>query len=67
MVIFNMAWGGSLNENGSNHIRMLRQAEKIIEFLEILKDDLDFEERANLSKTIEIITDYVLKISDKKK
>jgi len=60
-----MTWGSSLNKKGSDHIRMLRQAEKVISFLEKLKDDLNFEERGNLLKTIPIFTEYVLKISEK--
>ncbi|MFX1390504.1 MAG: hypothetical protein ACFE9Z_10605 [Promethearchaeota archaeon] len=60
-----MAWGGSLNKNGSDHIRMLKKAENVIAFLEELKTDLTLEEQKNLSKTIDIITDYVFRISKK--
>ncbi|MFX0105054.1 MAG: hypothetical protein ACFE75_06155 [Candidatus Hodarchaeota archaeon] len=58
-----MAWGGSLNKNGSDYIRKLREADRVIGFLEKLKEDLNPDEHAYLSKTIEIITDYISKIS----
>ncbi|MFX1502022.1 MAG: hypothetical protein ACFFDH_13750 [Promethearchaeota archaeon] len=59
-----MAWGGSLNKKGSNHIRKLREVEKVIGFLENFKKDLNPEEKEYFSKTIEIITEYIMKISD---
>jgi hypothetical protein len=62
-----MAWGGSLNKNGSDHILMLKKAENVISFLEKLKTDLTLEEQKNLSKTIDIIMDYVFRISQKEK
>ena len=61
-----MAWGGSLNKDGSDHIRILREADKVIGFLENLKEDLKLEEQTNISKTIEIITEFILRISEKK-
>ena len=62
-----MAWGGSLNKEGSNHIRKLREADKVIGFLEHLKNELRSEEKEILSKTVEIIMEYVTKISENKK
>jgi hypothetical protein len=62
-----MAWGGSLNKNGSDYIRKLREAERVIAFLESLKEDINPDEQANLSKTIDIITDHISKISQKRK
>ena len=32
-----MAWGGSLNKRGSDYIRMLRDADRVISFLERIK------------------------------
>ena len=61
-----MAWGGSLNKKGSEYIRALREADRVIAFLERLKEDLNPDEQANLSKTIDIITDYISKISQKR-
>ena len=62
-----MAWGGSLNRKGSDHIRKIREADKVIGFLENLKKDLNHEEIKYFSKTIEIISDYITKISENKK
>jgi len=61
-----MAWGGSLNKNGSDYIRKLREADRVISFLEGLKEDLNTKEQTNLSKTIEIIAEHISKISEKK-
>jgi len=60
-----MVWGGSLNKKGSNHLRKIREADKVIAFLENLKNDLNTEEKEYLSKTIELITEYITKISEK--
>ena len=61
-----MAWGGSLNKDGSDYIRKLREADRVITFLESLKEELNTEEQANFSRTIEIIVEYISKISEKK-
>jgi len=61
-----MAWGGSLNKKGSDYLRMLREADRVIAFLESVREELNHEEQANFSRTIEIITDYISKISEKK-
>jgi len=61
-----MAWGGSLNENGSDYIRKLREADRVVAFLENLKEHLNPKERAILSNTVEIIIDYISKVSEKK-
>lgn len=61
-----LAWGGSLNKKGSDHIRKLREIDKIIAFLESFKKDLNLEEQEIISKTIEIIMEYGIKISEKK-
>ncbi|MFX1378382.1 MAG: hypothetical protein ACFFA4_04760 [Promethearchaeota archaeon] len=61
-----MVWGGSLNKQGSNHIRKLRETDKIIEFLENFKEDLNPKEKEYISKTIEIIINYISKISERK-
>ncbi len=60
-----MAWGGSLNKKGSNHIRKLREADKVIGFLENFKKSLIPEEKENFTRTIEIIIEYINKISEK--
>ncbi len=59
-----MVWGGSLNKEGSDYLRKIRDADKVIAFLENTKEDLNLEDQMILSKTIEIIVDYVSKISE---
>ena len=58
-----MAWGGSLNEKGSDHLRNLREADKVIKFLEKFKEDLSDNEKKLISNAIEIIVDHFTKKS----
>ena len=58
-----MAWGGSLNEKGSDHLRNLREADKVIKFLEKFKEDLSDTEKKLFSNVIEIIVDHFTKSS----
>lgn len=60
-----MAWGGSLNKEGSDYVRNLREAEKAIKFLEGLKGELNDEEKQIVSDTINIIVNYYTKASNK--
>ena len=60
-----MVWGGSLNKKGSDHLRKIREADKVIAFLEKFKNNMNTEEEKHLSKTIELITEYIIKISEK--
>jgi len=60
-----MAWGGSLNQKGSDYIRRLREADRVISFLERLKEDLNHEEQEIFKRTIDIIVDYVSNMSKK--
>jgi hypothetical protein len=53
-----MAWGGSLNKKGSDHLRDLREADKVIKFLEKFKEDLSDNEKKLFSNVIEIIVDH---------
>ncbi|MHA2180296.1 MAG: hypothetical protein ACXAAH_02600 [Promethearchaeota archaeon] len=61
-----MAWGGSLNKEGSDYLRRLREADKVISFLENLKNHLEPEKSLNLSRTIEIIIEFISLASEKK-
>ena len=61
-----LAWGGSLNKNGSDYIRRLREADKVIEFLEIIKKELNQEDQVQITKSIDIIVDYISKLSENK-
>jgi len=58
-----MAWGGSLNKEGSDHLRNLREADKVIKFLEKFKEDLSDNEKKLISNAIEIIVDHFTKSS----
>lgn len=54
-----MAWGGSLNRDGTKYYQILRSADKTISFLEELKQFLTSDKQKVLNNTIEIITDHV--------
>jgi len=58
-----MAWGGSLNEEGSDHLRNLREADKVIKFLEKFKEELSDNEKKLISNAIDIIVDHFTKSS----
>jgi len=50
-----MVWGGSLNKEGSDYIKKLMEADKVIKFLENLKNDIKEKEKETVSAVIEII------------
>jgi hypothetical protein len=56
-----MVWGGAFNERGSDYIRNLVQAEKVLKFLEKFKEEVSPEEKESLERTINIIVDYFTK------
>ena len=56
-----MAWGGSLNKEGSDHIREIKQADNVVKFLEEFKEKLDIEEKAKFNTVIDIIVKYYTK------
>jgi len=58
-----MAWGGSLNKKGSDHLRNLREADKVIKFLEKFKEDLSDNEKKLISNAIDLIVNYFTKNS----
>ena len=58
-----MAWGGSLNKEGSDYVRNLREADKALKFLEGFKLQLDDEEKQIVSNAINIIVKVYTKES----
>lgn len=61
-----MVWGGSLNKKGSDYLRKLRKADKVVEFLEEFKNDLKEAEKQIVSNTINIIVDHITKLSERR-
>ncbi len=61
------AWGGSLNEKGSEYMKKVIEAEKVVKYLENLKKELNQEERKIFGKAIDIITNYVNNLREPKK
>ena len=61
-----MAWGGSINLNGSNYLRKLREIEKVLKFLEEFKNELNSKDTESINKTIDIIVNYVNNLSEGK-
>ena len=53
-----MAWGGSLNKEGSDHVREIRQADNVVKFLEKFKEKLDIEEKAKFDIVIDILVKH---------
>ena len=56
-----MAWGGSLNKDGSDYVRNLRETDNVLKFLEGLKRQLNDEEKQIVSDTINIIVNHYTK------
>ena len=56
-----MVWGGSFDKKGSDYIRELVQAEKVLKFLEKFKEEVSPKEKEYLERTIAIIVDYFTK------
>ena len=56
-----MAWGGSLNKDGSDYMRNLRETDNVLKFLEGLKRQLNDEEKQIVSDTINIIVNHYTK------
>ena len=56
-----MAWGGSLNKKGSDYMRKLMEAERVIKFLEQFKEEISPKEKDFISKTIDAITKHYTK------
>jgi len=61
-----MAWGGSLNKKGSDYVRKIREADRVLKFLEEIKKNLNPIEIETISKTIEIIVSQISKGSEQK-
>jgi hypothetical protein len=59
-----MVFGGSLNKEGSKYLRILREAENTVKFLEDLKKESSQSEKEKIEQTINIITRYITKISE---
>ncbi|MBN1802985.1 MAG: hypothetical protein JW891_15860 [Candidatus Lokiarchaeota archaeon] len=62
-----MAWGGSLNKNGTDYLRKLRELENTVRILEKLKENLSQEKKRQLDTAIDIIVDYMNELSRGKK
>ncbi len=59
-----MAWGGSLNKEGSAHLRILRETDKVLKFLEGFKQKLNEKEKQKISEVIDIIVQHHTKKSE---
>ena len=58
-----MAWGGSLNKEGSDYLRNIREADKVIKFLERIKQELKDEEKQLISNAIDVLVNHYTKES----
>jgi len=61
-----MAWGGSINVKGTEYLRKVRELDKILKFLEEFKNEIGPEETKSISNTIDIIVNYMNKLSEGK-
>ena len=61
-----MAWGGSINLDGSNYLRKLREIEKVLKFLEEFKKELNSKDTESINRVIDLIVDHVNTLSEGK-
>lgn len=54
-----MVWGGSLDRDGSDYIKRLKEAENVIKFLEKLKIEVSYDESKTIANVIDIITNFL--------
>jgi hypothetical protein len=66
-MVYIMVWGGSLNKEGSDYLRNIKKADEVIQFLEKLKGHLNREDQIQVTKVIEIITNYITTLAEKGK
>jgi len=64
MEVVVLVWGGSLNSRGSDYLKKLREADKVVGFLEKLKEKIKSEEKHYIRKTIDIISEYINRLSE---
>lgn len=64
MEVVVLVWGGSLNSRGSDYLKKLREADKAVGFLEKLKEKIKSEEKHYIRKTIDIISEYISRLSE---
>ena len=57
--MINMAWGGFMDEDGSNYLKKMALADKSLKYLEDIKKELNKDEQLVVEKTIQIICDYI--------
>ena len=55
-----MAWGGSLNKEGSDYVRNLRDADKALKFLEGLKRKLNEKEKQMKAAYNQVFSDALI-------
>jgi hypothetical protein len=59
-----LAWGGSLNKDGSSYLRKIREADRVVKFLESIREELKPQESKKVYEVIEIISNYISKNSE---
>lgn len=57
-----MAWHGTLDKEGTEYFRFLRNADNTIDFLTKLKKHIDEEKIPLLEETIQAVTTHVNKV-----
>jgi alcohol dehydrogenase YqhD (iron-dependent ADH family) len=60
-------FGGSLNKNGTNYLRKIHEADKVVKFLEEFKNVLEKEEKEIINESINILVDYITELGERGK
>jgi hypothetical protein len=59
-----MTWGGSLNDKGSGYIKKLREVDKVLTFLDKIKEEVNSDEKVMISEVMRIISNHFKKAHD---
>ena len=61
-----MVFGGSLNKKGTEYLRKLHEANKVLKFLEEFKTIVDSTKKQAIAETIDIIVQYITDLGETK-
>jgi len=60
-------WGGSLNKKGTNYLRKIHEADKVVKFLEEFKHLVEKKDKQIINETINILVNYITELGEREK
>jgi hypothetical protein len=59
-------FGGSLNKRGTDYLRKIHEADKVVKYLEEFKEVVDTEKKQAINETIKILVNYITELGESK-